>query len=235
MYPHWAPQLAPLPPPPATAPGGPAVKQPSAAKTANQDSSFEAKFNTLLNAVAKAGANVPTELQEVAQTLAMPLPLPEPQTLEEAYKAVSSSRKAVEQAKLARHQMHNTWRIFLGESAKKWDEFAQNFQKQEHALGQQIQNAKVTYKAATSQFEKMKAAHPGTELEVEVISDEDSMETKDKADASSVLQETLHNMQETFATLKTKADTLIEEQATKKQKLDGSSMPSMEPFGKPGV
>ena len=228
-YPPWTPQQAPPPPPPLQTPGG-SVQKP---KTADP---FEAKFNALLSAVARAGETVPQEVQEVAQSLSMPESLPEPQTLEEAFERVGTARKALDQAMLARYQMHNTWRTFLADSAKKWNEFALSFQKQELALSTQVQTAKTVHKTAIGHFEKMKTANPGTDLTVETVSDEETMDAdKDtKPDASKAIQETMHSMRDTFANLKTKADSLIEEeQASKKPRL--SSLPSMQPFGQPGV
>ena len=84
----------------------------------------------------------------------------------------------------------------------------------------------------------MKAASGPSDLEVEVISDDEGGEAKEaRPDVGTILQETMSSMQTTFESLKSTADTmLVEEQTTKKRKsTDGSSVTSpMEPFGVPG-
>ena len=218
---------APPPPPPAQPPQKKEV------------SPYEEKFKTLMAAVTNAASELPKDLQDTAKALAEPEAPPVAATLEQAFEYVGQARAKVDHIQMARFQMHKRWRDFLATAASQFQEFTQSFTQQESSMLQEVSHAKAGYKAAKAQFDKMKAASGPTDLEVEVISDEEGNESKDaRPDAGTILQETMNSMHTTFESLRSTADNmLVEEQSNKKRKSAEEAAPapsSLEPFGGPG-
>jgi len=67
---------------------------------------------------------------------------------------LSEAREALDQARLARHQLHGSWRTFLGEALETWQAYTEGFKQQETALLARIEDAKQNLNAAKEVFEE---------------------------------------------------------------------------------
>ena len=138
--PPWQPSPA-----PSTALAGstlPAVSAPSG----------DAQLRGFLNEMKKI-PDMPADAHTVIQKYAKKQRSATTKTMHQSVTDLSDAREDLDQARLARHQLHGSWRTFLGEALETWQAYTEGFKQQEAALLARIEDAKQNLHAAKEVFE----------------------------------------------------------------------------------
>ena len=204
-----------------------------------------AEMKKLLLSLKKDQEKLSPENQELVKSLQVKEEKDEEKELHQAVKKHGTARKDLRNAYEARENLHQKWRNFLSLSVSQWQAFTKEFQEQDQAALQQIQEAKSALAQARIHLDASKeAVHPQKPLrsteEVDLMSEEEVV----REDASThQLQEGLNDLNNSLATLQRKAEQVFaEEQEAKKARVEGakdvSGLPggrALEPFASPGV
>eukprot|EP00435_Cladocopium_sp_Y103_P008512 s3467_g2.t1 len=192
---------------------------------------------------------LPEDAQQEMKTLKIKEEKKEEKELYKAVKSHSHARKELRAAYDGRAELLSQWRAFLSLSVSQWQTFTSQFQAQEAAALQKISDAKVASEEARLQFEENKAnaglpaeAAAATVPDVEIISEEDVGNAGNNTSAQKI-QLGLQSMTESLQAVSSAAEQIhAEENAAKRARLaDGQEegnpnvIPSMEPFGQPGI
>eukprot|EP00435_Cladocopium_sp_Y103_P032673 s1433_g8.t1 len=206
--------LSPLPPPTTPPPLSPS----------------EEKLNHFISEMKKQPVavqeNLTPEMKAIVQSASLVEGQKASDTLFAAVDNLSQAREALDQARLGRHQLHVRWRDFLSAAVSRWQEYTQDFQKEEKEYMEAIEQAKQALELARKSFADNKA-----KLEVDadcfVVEAENADKKVVKEDPSgAALQHGLASMTEHLANLKSSAEALVEEeQAHKRQRTDPGETP----------
>ena len=156
---------------------------------------------------------------------------------------LSAAREALDTARLGQHQHHIKWRDFLASAVQRWQEYTQDFQRQEAEYAEIIEQAKTAIASAHQRFEESKVTLTAEEiaLATATVGDEPMAERPKGEGVGKTLKEGLETMQANLITLKSSADAMLaDEQALKRQRTDNgdglnaTSMPSSAGLVSPG-
>ena len=79
-------------------------------------------------------------------------------TMHQSVTDLSEAREDLDQARLARHRLHGSWRMFLGEALEMWQAYTEGFKQQEAALLARIEEAQQNLHSAKEVFEECRSA-----------------------------------------------------------------------------
>lgn len=137
----------------------------------------------------------------------------------------------------ARAILHNAWKSFIVQAVQEWDTYMTQFKEEDEKLAAAIKESKQHLDAAKTHLDEVKAKVGQTDQSEEV---EDDGEEAMKIDSGAMIQENIQNMQGALATLKNKAQEMVED-SNKKFKTEFGPIhvgklasASMVPFGKAG-
>lgn len=167
---------------------------------------------------------------------------------------IGRAKQEVDDAEAARLRLVTSWRTFLQHSVARWKEYASLFQTQETAIQNQIATAKTQLAQAQRQFGKTSEVVGGGAVQ---ISDDDEdgnspefKQVKDEEMRSEATQKISAGLSQVVNSLQELSDQAeAEERKAKRLRSSGeipagdasappaapSSLPSMQPFGVPGV
>ena len=157
----------PLPPPPAPEPV-PAAEQ---------------QLKTLLAALKKTEVEQSMEVQNLIQTASVTLAAPSAASAPSMQSAIArrdNARDWLRKTKMARVQLHTTWRTFIHENLELWNGWSTEFKSEDEALQAAIKQAAANLKAAkevTDQRTTEAAARDDALLEISDTEDGGAMET----------------------------------------------------------
>eukprot|EP00435_Cladocopium_sp_Y103_P072911 s31_g41.t1 len=235
-FPTQPPLPPPTTPPPSavtsttsTTPVAPALAMPAAAPPAPVPPSEDAaKLCSLANKLKKhqdQGMEIPEDVQEDIKDVCNRAAKLETKTMHQALTAMDQARTEYDNAVHARNQLHAQWRTFLAESLKLWQGHTSNFQAQEIALTERIQQAKQTFIQARDVMNatKIKAATMiplDKDANAVTVSDDDE-ELKDiPMAAAERIATSMTNLTETMSALQTQAAEMeAEEQKAKRPRV----------------
>ena len=195
----------------------------------------------------KNEANLPEELQAIFQETSKVQSQDITKILHSAVTKLGKAKKSLQEAKTARMNLHNVWQKYLAASVDKWKEFCTDFEKKDTDMAQQVLQAAEAVKTAqesldASRIQAKNSAVEDNENKDEQmtleISDEEATDTLDQK--GQVLKEGMQGMLATLDTLKAKADSLLVENATKRQRVQppdaggGDGQQRSVHFGAPG-
>ena len=160
--------------------------------------------------------------------------------MHQAVTDLGKARDALEKAHLARHQLHASWRQFLGQALTTWQSYTDGFKQQEADLVARIDEAKQCLNGAKETFEECRnALSEMTQTDLKLIEEGAEAMAVD-AEGKEVgvvtrLQQDFELMQNHLATLKNNADALMEEDknaSVKRPRLEAVP-PAVEPLAAP--
>ena len=169
-------------------------------------------------------------------------------TMHQAVTDLGKAREALDQAHLARHQLHGSWRHFLNEALTTWQTYTEGFKQQEADLVARIEEAKQCLHSAKEVFEECRNALTDlNQTDQRLVEDAEAVMTVDaeneKEDpAVARLQMDLESMQGHLTTLKQNAEVsaAAAETSAKRPRIEeavpavGTAAPgsaALEPFG----
>lgn len=185
----------------------------------------------LMTALKKSPKEMDPEVQAIMQRSNLKEGQQAGRSLYSAVDELTAARESLDVAKLARHNLHIKWRNFLTDAVQRWQKHTADFQKEEHELTQQIENARAALSIAIKSFEESK-----TELGEKVVDVEahaamaEANEPKDSVGAA--LNDSITAMRTQLETLQASADAMVTDEANsnKRQRVDdgfGPSTPSL--------
>eukprot|EP00435_Cladocopium_sp_Y103_P003270 s5032_g1.t1 len=262
-FPTQPPLPPPTTPPPKAAtsttlstPAAPALAaQAPAAPTLAPPSEDALKLCSLANKLKKhqdQGMEIPEDVQEDIKDVCTRAAKLETKTMHQALTAMDHARTEYDNAVHARNQLHAQWRTFLEESVKLWQGHTSNFQAQEVALTERIQQAKQSFIQARDVMNatKIKAATMiplDNDVNAVTVSDDDEELRDVSMAAAERIASSMTNLTETMSALHTQAQELAaDEQKAKRPRVEAvpeaalgagatePGQPSPSHFGKAG-
>lgn len=122
------------------------------------------------------------------------------------------ARKELQQAQLARFNLHTAWRSFLSQAVSLWEGYSKQFSEQEQQLNERVETAQAALDQAKENLAttKSQAGVEGKDAAMQISDDEND---KDIAGATSArIKEGLSNLHTSLEALKTSAEQLVEEE-----------------------
>ena len=160
--------------------------------------------------------------------------------LHTAVKQLGIARAEVEEAIQARINLIASWKNFLTEAVKTWQDFTVLFQTRERGLQTRIQEAQENFAQAKVQAAESQAVAGKLTIEIK-DEDEDIVEGSESTDLSSgKIKEGLKTLSASLQQMKEQADAIVvEENAAKRQRTESRAMEdtdesSKPPFASPG-
>ena len=203
------------------------------------------EMKKLLLSLKKDQEKLSPEVQELVKTMTIKEEKKEEKDLQFAAKSLGRARRDLQEAYEARGNLHQKWRNFLSMSVAQWQAFTTEFQTQEQAAIQQIQEARTALTQAKANLEvSQEPFHSPRDKENKQSDVQELMSEEETPDSGAQkLQEGLQNLTSSLKGLHQAAEAAhAEEQAAKRARLEGqkdvSSLPgghALQPFASPGV
>ena len=203
----------------------------------------------LVQAIETSDKPVSAEIQNVIDKAKKPIEPPTTtKSVRQAWDKLEKKRKQLQQAQVARSNLHRSWADYIEESVKRWKTFAADFAQKDEVLEKKVQDAKDAMQEAKDKYDTAREAidkQDALQLEQpEELSDYMEEETLDKMATSEEIQAGINSMVNTLEAVRIRPqEDLPDAQAAKKAKTghgDGAMEPSLpgsgalQPFAKPG-
>ena len=189
---------------------------------------------------------LPVDMRQKVQKLVKKEGAQVTKELHSAVKGLGLARSALEEALQARLNLLSSWRIFLTDAVKTWQDYAQLFQSQERDLQERIQTAQTNFAAAKVHADQSQAA-AGTVPVIEIPEEDDPLQEDQvsAANSSEKIHAGLINLTSSLQQLKEHAESIeAEEKSTKRPRIapvendanmgPGDTGESKPPFVSPG-
>ena len=164
--PHSVPQQPPQPPQ-LHAPVAPAFQQPMA--------TLDPEHREFLEMARSRQAELPADMRQKVQKMQKKEGAQATKDLHSAVWNLGFARKDVEEAMQARCNMISSWKTFLTDAVKTWQEYATLFQNQERELQERIQQAQSAFAQAKQQAEQSQE-EAGKISAIEIKDDDEEIE-----------------------------------------------------------
>eukprot|EP00435_Cladocopium_sp_Y103_P046155 s216_g13.t1 len=198
------------------------------------------QFKAIISALKRHSDTLPSEVQAIVNEVALKDSQQETKQLHSAVAAHGRARKELQQAQLARHNLHSAWKSFLGQAVTQWQAYGDQFIEQERQLTERVNAAVLSLEHAKENLAKSKSS-AGVETKEDSmnISDDDTdLAKKDVSNATAErIQESLTGLHTSLAQMKSSAEKMVEEehQALKRPRLEPTpETPSVPPPDGPG-
>ena len=193
-------------------------------------------------------SELPADMRHQMQKMAKKEGARATKDLHSAVKQLGIARAEVEEAIQARINLIASWKNFLSEAVKTWQDYTVLFQTQERGLQARIQEAQENFTQAKIQAEESQAVAGKLTIEIK-DEDDDFTEGQEKTDRSAgKINEGLATLSASLQQMKEQADAIVvEENAAKRQRtshqgdqamevgdLADSKESSRQPFASPG-
>lgn len=133
-----------------------------ASATAFQDQKEEKdrdkQFKTLIAALKRHTEQLPDDVQLLMKEVSARTGQEETKLLHSAVTQHGKAKKEVEEAQIARFNMHQAWRNFLAASVQQWQKYSTQFMEQEKTLTDRLQVALENLASAKSNLTSCKAS-----------------------------------------------------------------------------
>jgi hypothetical protein len=165
----------------------------------------DAQIRGLLNDMKKV-PDLPADARTILQRYQKRQGQRTTKTMHQAVTDLGKAREALDQAHLARHQLHGSWRHFLNEALTTWQTYTEGFKQQEADLVARIEEAKQCLHSAKEVFEECRNALTDlNQTDQRLVEDAEAVMTVDAEDeredpAVTRLQQDLESMRGHLAT-----------------------------------
>eukprot|EP00435_Cladocopium_sp_Y103_P038123 s976_g10.t1 len=174
------------------------------------DVTQDRQIQALVAALRKHTEDLPEDIQSLVQNVNIRTGQQETKMLHSAVTAHGKAKRELQEAQLARTNLHSAWRAFLTQSAAQWQQYTDLFLQQEKQLADRMQNAKDSLIQAKENLSSTKAS-AGVESREDgsTMSDVDELECKDiHSTASAKIAEGFGNLARNLQTLQKEAEEL---------------------------
>lgn len=138
------------------------------------------------------------------------------------------ARKELQQAQLARFNLHNAWRGFLSQAVTQWQGYSTQFLEQEKQMNERVTSALDALEQAKDSLAKAKST-AGIETKEDAMTVSEEEPEKDVAGPTADrIKEGLTSLQSNLEALKASAEQMVEDeqQALKRPRLEESNADS---------
>ena len=211
---------------------------PAAPQPATPQSTEDKQLKALMTALKKHTAALPAEVQALVNDANIKDSQSETRQLHSAVAAHGRAKKELQQAQLARFNLHAAWRGFLSQAIELWRGYSNQFIEQEKQLTERVAVAQEALATARTHLTRTQES-AGVEVKEDAmhISDEETDKTNKDAttNASDQIQQGLAGLRDSLDALKKSADKAAEEeqQALKRPRIESKEAPG--PGGYPEV
>ena len=199
----------------------------------------ELLLQELANTLKKSDTPLDTEVQNILSKVNVK-PVDPSKQMHSATSRLDNARRDLQKAKEAKKNLHRKWSLFLSDAVKRWEAHMEKFSQEDAALQTVINDATSAFQEARVIFETSKAAVTAqdTVTEVHEVSDEELL----MENTPNVAMD-LQNMMTTLSGIRDRQEEAQNEgnavkrprtQEPERQDEDGSTKPSMQPFGQGG-
>lgn len=134
------------------------------------------------------------------------------------------ARKELQQAQLARFNLHNAWRGFLSQAVAQWQGYSAQFLEQEKQMNERVNSAMEALEHAKESLATAKST-AGIEVKEDTMAISDEEPDKDLAGCTADrIKEGLTNLQTSLAALQSSAEQMVEDEqkALKRPRIEES-------------
>ena len=201
------------------------AKMPQSAPSPSPMAATEDKqIKALLSALKKHTDALPPEVQALVNESALKDGQTETRQLHSAVAAHGRAKRELQQAQLARHNLHAAWRGFLNQAIDLWKGYSNQFIEQEKQLSERVATAQEALSTAKSHLVKSQGLASAEDKEDAMVSDDEH--DKNEKDVTSNTSDRIHQgltgLCVSLDALKQSADQAVEaeQQALKRPRLE---------------
>ena len=170
------------------------------------------QLKAIMTALKKHSDALPPELQTMVNEAAIKEGQMQTKHLHALVAAHGRARKELQQAQLARFNLHTAWKGFLSQAVTLWEGYSRQFSEQEQQLNERVDAAQLALEQAKESLATTKS-QAGMDAKDETMQVSEDENDKDVAGRTSArIKEGLSNLHTSLAALKTSADQLVEEE-----------------------
>ena len=186
-------------------------------------------MKAIMSMLKKHNESLPAELQAMVNDVAMKDGQTETKQMHSAVTAHGRAKKELQQAQLARFNLHAAWRGFLSQAVAQWQTYSDQFVAQEKQMTERVSAALEALEQAKLNLATLKTA-AGMDIKEDqmVVSDDDNVKqdkdtTNNTADR---IKEGISNLHTSLDALRTSAEQMVEEEhkALKRPTLDPNTV-----------
>ena len=199
---------------------------PSAPLHAGQE---DKQLKSILATLKRHSDVLPPEVQAIVSEAAQKEGQNETKQLHSAVSAHGKAKRSLQEAQLARHNLHAAWRSFLTNAVQLWQTYSTQFEEQEQQMLDKVTNAMQALKTAKSNLAQLKAS-AGADSKDESMAISDDEVDKDITGATATkIKEGITSLHQSLQQLQTSAELMAEEEqhALKRPRIekDNAEMP----------
>ncbi|CAL1143827.1 unnamed protein product [Cladocopium goreaui] len=202
-----------------------------------QQNAEDKQLKSLMAVLKKHSDTLPPEVQNMVNEAAIKEGQQQTKQLHAVVAAHGRARKELQQAQLARFQLHNAWRGFLSQAVTQWQGYSAQFLEQEKQMNERVNTAMEALNQAKESLAKAKST-AGVEAKEDTMAISDEEPDKEIAGCTADrIQEGLTNLQSSLEALQTSAEQMVEDEqkALKRPRLDTGQLDSAKPSELPGA
>ena len=202
-----------------------------------QQNAEDKQLKSLMAVLKKHSDTLPPEVQNMVNEAAIKEGQKQTKQLHAVVAAHGRARKELQQAQLARFQLHNAWRGFLSQAVTQWQGYSAQFLEQEKQMNERVNTAMEALNQAKESLAKAKST-AGVEAKEDTMAISDEEPDKEIAGSTADrIQEGLTNLQSSLEALQTSAEQMVEDEqkALKRPRLDTGQLDSAKPSELPGA
>lgn len=189
-----------------------------------QPASDDRQLKTIMAALKKHSESLPPEIQSMVNEAAIKEGQQQTKQLHAVVAAHGRARKELQQAQLARFNLHNAWRGFLSQAVAQWQGYSAQFLEQEKQMNERVNSAMEALEHAKESLATAKST-AGIEVKEDTMAISDEEPDKDLAGCTADrIKEGLTNLQTSLAALQSSAEQMVEDEqkALKRPRIEES-------------
>ena len=184
------------------------------------DKDKDKQYRSLLAALRRHKEDLPDDVQLLMKEVSVRTGQEETRLLHTAVTQHGRAKKEVEEAQLARFNMHMAWRNFLAASVQQWQKYSSQFLEQEKTLTDRLQTAMENLATAKS---NLSACQTTVGLEAKddsaMTSDAEEVEPKAfEASAGTRIAESFQDLSSNLKELHSQAEQAVQQEAEQQDK-----------------
>jgi len=182
------------------------------------------QIKSIMAALRKHNDALPPELQAFVSEAAQKEGQQETKQMHHAVTAHGKAKKELQQAQMARLNLHAAWRGFLGHAVNLWQGYSAQFVEQEKQMADRVAAATEALESAKVNLAQSKQA-AGVEVKEDSMTiSEDDTDKDVSGQAAERIKEGICNLHTSLEALKSSAEQMVEEEhkALKRPRLDAS-------------
>jgi hypothetical protein len=200
------------------------MQQQPLAPAPNPNPPEDKQIKSIMAALRKHNDALPPELQAFVSEAAQKDGQQETKQMHHAVTAHGKAKKELQQAQLARLNLHAAWRGFLGHAVNLWQGYSAQFVEQERQMAERVTAAAEALETAKVNLAQSKQA-AGVEVKEDAMTiSEDDTDKDVSGQTAERIKEGICNLHTSLEALKSSAEQMVEEEhkALKRPRIDAS-------------